>query len=110
MSSKGRTDEVLAHALELLGRDHRAELRFGIERVADAQRPGVRRDPFHKLLVDAALHKEPGAGAADLRVLERRHRRARHGGVEMNKALGWLPARNAGRLSVAAVMGRGSAT
>src|SRR4029450_5042913 len=58
--------EIGGDAIEVLGRNQRADLRLRVGAVADAQRLGERRHLVGELLVDLLLDEQPGAGASHL--------------------------------------------
>ena len=76
--------QIAGHALELLLRHQRADLRFRIEPVADAEVLAERRDPICELVIDFLLDEQTRAGAADLTGIgEHRHGGAGHRGLDI---------------------------
>jgi hypothetical protein len=66
--------EVAGDAFELLLRDQRTDLGVGVDAVADLETLAEIGDAADKLLINLALDKKPGPGAADLfRIGEHRH-------------------------------------
>ena len=76
--------EVSGDALELLLGDQRADLGIGIDTVADLEALAEIGDAADEFVIDLALDKEPGTGAADLSgVGEHRHAGAWHRAFEI---------------------------
>ncbi len=56
--------DVARHLFPVLARDHRAEIRARIGRIADHQVVRAAREFLHEAVVDRALHEDPRAGGA----------------------------------------------